>query len=68
MSIVLSFPQVCVGWGSQHKIHSVGYWNDFLVPTLFRCQVDFSFAVSCNYFCIALGFFVYLAYVKFDLF
>lgn len=30
-------------------IHSLGYWNDFLVPTLFRCQVDLCCAVSPMY-------------------
>lgn len=38
-------------------ILSVGYRNDFLVPTLLKCQIDLCFAVSCNYFYV-LGFFV----------
>lgn len=50
-------------------IRSIGYWNDFLVPALVKCQIDLCFAVSCNYFYV-LGFFlfVHLTCIKFDLF
>lgn len=54
--IALPFPQVCVGWGNKHRIHSVDYWNDFLVPTLFKCQMDLCSAVVSY----ILGFCVFL--------
>lgn len=42
-------------------IYCLGYWNDFLVPTLFKCQVDLCCAVSCNYSYI-LGFCLFSMY------